>query len=171
MSVSVRADLVDLTREQVDVALRMGRGPWPQAQPWMDDALVPVVSPGLLRRRRPWPLKTLLELPLLHDLDPNTHWMRWRDEMGPGTLDVASGQAFHSSNLVLEAAAEGLGVALARKRLAQRELASGALVQPFGPYEIPLPQAYWIVLPQGHEANPTVRKFAVWLRQQAGAMG
>lgn len=167
LSVSVRAEVVDLAREQVDVALRMGNGPWPHARPWMDDVLIPVVSPSLLRGRKSWPLKALSELPLLHDLDPNAAWARWRDERGPKHLDVQAGQAFHSSHLVIEAAVQGLGVALARRRLAQRDLDTGALVQPFGPYAIRLPQAYWIVLRPGREGSAVVRRFVEWLEGQA----
>ncbi|MES5813317.1 LysR substrate-binding domain-containing protein [Pseudoxanthomonas sp. Soil82] len=168
ISVSVRSDLVDLSREQVDIALRMGAGPWPNARPWMDDALVPVASPSLLRRRTPWPLKTLRDLPLLHDHDPNAAWSRWRDGPGPATLDVSQGQSFPSSHLVIEAAAQGLGVALARRRLARRELDSGVLVQPFGPYEIPLPQAYWIVMPGNGKVPAALERFVDWLQARAG---
>lgn len=169
VSVSVRSDLVDLSRDQVDVALRMGTGPWPNALPWMDDALVPVANPGLLRRRTPWPLKTLLDLPLLHDHDPGAAWSRWRDGPGPAALDVSQGQSFPSSHLVIEAAAQGLGVALARRRLARRELDSGVLVQPFGPYEIRLPQAYWIVVPGNGPVPAAVDRFVHWLQGCADA--
>ena len=69
-----------------------------------------------------------------------------RDTSGGYKVDVSRGQTFASSHLVIEAAVQGLGVALARRRLAQRELDAGLLVAPFGPYEVSLPQAYWIVV-------------------------
>ncbi|KRG71533.1 LysR substrate-binding domain-containing protein [Pseudoxanthomonas dokdonensis] len=166
VSVSVRGALVDVQRDPVDVALRMGNGPWPHARPWMDDALVPVVSPVLLRGRLPWPLKRLRELPLLHDQDPNATWGRWRDELGPADLDVQRGQSLPASHLLIEAAAQGLGVALVRRRLAQRELDAGTLVMPFGRYAIPLPQAYWTVVRPTSARRPPVRSFLQWLDQQ-----
>lgn len=163
ISLSVRAGVEDVVRGDADVALRMGSGPWAHARAWMDDVLVPVASPRLWRGRRPWPLKALLELPLLHDQDPSTRWERWRDAVGPAGLDVSRGQTFASSHLVVEAAAQGLGVALARRRLARRELDAGLLVAPFGPYQVSLPQAYWIVVDPARAAEPAVRNFVRWL--------
>lgn len=163
VSLTVRAGVEDVARGDADVALRMGGGPWPHARAWLGDALVPVASPRLWRGRRPWPLKALLELPLLHDQDPSARWERWRDAVGPATLDVSRGQTFASSHLVIEAAVQGLGVALARRRLAQRELDAGLLVAPFGPYEVSLPQAYWIVVDPARLDDPAVRIFVRWL--------
>lgn len=163
VSLSVRAGVEDPSRGDADVALRMGSGPWPHARPWKDEVLVPVAHPQLARGRRPWPLKALLDLPLLHDQDPSTRWERWRDAVGPEGLDVSRGQTFASSHLVIEAAVQGMGVALARRRLAQRELEAGLLVQPFGRYEVRLPQAYWIVVHPDRAADPAVRRFVRWL--------
>jgi LysR family glycine cleavage system transcriptional activator len=169
VSVSVSADLLDLTREPVLVALRMGAGPWPGARPWMADVLLPVASPRLVRARKPLPLKALLDFPLLHDRDPNASWERWRDEIGPADLDTTTGEEFQSSHLVIESAAQGVGIALARARLVQPELKSGALVLPFGRYSLGLPQAYWIVTPPGVAPSPATRRFIQWLEAEARA--
>lgn len=78
------------------------------------------------------------------------------------------GSRSRPSHLVIEAAAQGLGVALARRRLARRELDSGVLVQPFGPYEIKLPQAYWIVMPGNGQVPAALERFVDWLQARAG---
>jgi len=74
---------------------------------------------------------------------------------------------FASSDLLLRAAAQGLGVALARHRLAQQELASGALVRPFETRAIDLGVAYWIVRPRGSTPREAVKILAAWLRREA----
>ncbi|HEX7199876.1 MAG TPA: LysR substrate-binding domain-containing protein, partial [Dongiaceae bacterium] len=104
---------------------------------------------------------------LLHDRDPSASWQLWRGKFGPAALDVRRGARFASSDLLLRAAAQGLGVALARARLAQEELASGALLRPFGPRRIVLGTAYWIVRPAGREARGAVNMLVSWLQQEA----
>lgn len=67
------------------------------------------------------------------------------------------------SRAATRTAVQGLGVALARRRLARRELDAGLLVAPFGPYQVSLPQAYWIVVDPARLDHPAVRHFVRWL--------
>jgi LysR family glycine cleavage system transcriptional activator len=169
LSVLVDSKPVNPGDSGADLALRMGEGPWPGAvaEPLMDDALYPVVSrevwASIGEARQP---KNLWKLPLLHDRDPAAGWDRWRRAFGPATLDLKAGSRFASSDLVLRAAAQGLGVALARHRLAADDVANGALVRPFGTAALPLPAAYWLVTP---DASPraSVRTVMTWLKSAA----
>ena len=157
--------------DDVDLAIRMGRGPWPDvdAEPLMDEVLFPVMSPAYWRDvGRPTRPAALSRLRLLHDRDPNTPWEAWRRAHGPGNLDVRKGPRFASSDLVLRAAALGQGVALARGRLAADELASGALVRPFGEAGLPLGPAYWAVLPTHGRWRPATAAVLAWLLREAG---
>jgi LysR family glycine cleavage system transcriptional activator len=152
-----------------DIAIRMGAGGWSgvSAQPLMDDALYPVMSPALWEQSgRPRDLASLRRLRLLHDRDPAASWQTWRDAQGPEGLDVRGGPRYASSDLVLRAAAQGLGVALARHRLTTEDLASGILVRPFGSATIPLAQAYWIVTPAPVTRN-AVKTLVAWLQREA----
>ncbi|TLY69658.1 MAG: LysR family transcriptional regulator, partial [Gammaproteobacteria bacterium] len=130
--------------------------------------LYPLLSPALWRQsgrfRDP---EELCRMRLLHDRDPNTSWQLWRQKYGPAALDVRRGPRFASSDLLLRAAAQGLGVALARHRLAQEDLASGALVRPFETRVIDLGAAYWIVRPRGGAPREAVTILLAWLRRQA----
>jgi LysR family glycine cleavage system transcriptional activator len=103
---------------------------------------------------------------LLHDRDPNASWAAWRARFGPPDLDVRRGPRFDSSDLVLRAAAQGLGVALARDRLAETEVANGSLVRLFGDLAILLPDAYWLITPRGERRGATNDVIA-WLRRDA----
>ena len=157
-----------------DIAIRTGKGPWPGllAEELMDERLYPVMSPDLWRQSgRPADPRQLRGLRLLHDRDPNTSWQLWRQKYGPAALDVRRGPRFASSDLLLRAAVQGLGVALARERLAHEELASGALLRPFGARAVDLGAAYWIVRPHGGAPREALRMLTAWLRQQTRSPG
>jgi LysR family glycine cleavage system transcriptional activator len=169
VSIRVEQRLEDLDGGEIDLAIRMGRGPWPgvRARPLMDDGLYPVMSPAYHaasgRPRKPADLRGLR---LLHDRDPNASWDAWRAAHGPASLDVRRGPRLASSDLVLRAAVQGQGVALARDRLARDDVASGALLRPLGDLDVKLGVGYWFVLPD-REPTPAAAQVLAWLEREA----
>jgi LysR family glycine cleavage system transcriptional activator len=160
----------NLAEQGADLAIRMGSGPWldGKCEPIMDDALYPVAS------RRHWnsigerqPGRALAKARLLHDRDPSSAWERWFAVHPLQGVDLRAGTRFTSSDLVLRAAAEGLGVALARDRLAVDDLATGVLFRPFGNTKVSVPRAYWLVQPPDEERRPAVLAVAQWIKAQA----
>ncbi|HKA87108.1 MAG TPA: LysR substrate-binding domain-containing protein [Haliangiales bacterium] len=151
-----------------DVALRTGRGPWPgvRAEALMSDHLIPVCAPPLAPRLRV--PADLARATLLHDEDPRAAWPIWLDAAGLGRPAWGErGPRIADGALLLLAAADGHGVALARARLAAVYLRDRRLVQPFGP-AVPLGPAYWLVLPaRGTPLPRAVRTFASWVREAA----
>ncbi|MGN6705228.1 MAG: LysR substrate-binding domain-containing protein [Rhodanobacter sp.] len=169
LSVQVEQRLDALDDGRIDLAIRMGTGPWPDlhAEALMDDVLYPVMSPTLWQTSgRPTRPTQLASLRLLHDRDPQASWEAWRSAHGPARLALQRGARYTSSDLVLRAAMQGQGVALARHRLAADDVANGSLVRPFGRLDVPLGTSYWIVRPP---AKPRAAVAAVidWLRWQA----
>ncbi|MER0240225.1 LysR substrate-binding domain-containing protein [Fulvimarina sp. MAC8] len=164
--------------EGSDLSIRMGRPrKGERAIALMDDGLVPVASSRLLakaRAARGGPtggatVATLLrDLPLLHDRDPNAGWSMWTERHGPGDADLASGSRFSSSDLVLRAAKQGQGVALARLRLAEDDLASGTLER-LSDETVLLPNAYWIVLRDEGTNRASIRAVRDWLIEEGSA--
>ncbi|KLN58974.1 LysR family transcriptional regulator [Kiloniella spongiae] len=149
-----------------DLAIRMGQGPWDglECTPLMDEQLFPVMSTSLwLKVGRPTELSALEELPLLHDRDPQASWQRWLSEQDSLDFDTRSGPRFASSDLVLRAAVQGLGVALARGRLVEDDLATGLLIKPFEGKEAMLAQAYWLLHPKGKKKSIAIAKVIEWL--------
>jgi LysR family transcriptional regulator, glycine cleavage system transcriptional activator len=174
VSILVDQRLDDLRVSGSDLAIRMGAGPWPGvvAQRLMDDALYPVMSPKAWQKAgRPSVPGDLRQLRLLHDRDPFATWSMWRGQHGPQSLDVRKGPRFSSSDLVLRAAAQGLGVALARHRLVGDDLETGVLVRPFGTLSVPIANAYWIISRPGGEARQATATMVTWLRQAAERQG
>ena len=156
--------------EGADLAVRMGGRPWPgfTCIPLMDDELYPVVSPVYWAAHgRPSTPRDLRRLRLLHDRDPNASWALWKKHHGPPALDTRIGPRLTSSDLVLAGAEQGLGVALARHRLAGDTIESGTLLRPFGDARVALPNAYWIVLSDTAAVRDAVGVVVDWLESEA----
>jgi LysR family glycine cleavage system transcriptional activator len=88
-----------------------------------------------------------------------------------GGSDLRSGPRYASSDLVLRAALQGLGVALARHRLVHDLLRSGALIRPFGGHQVDLAEAYWLLTPDGQTPRTAVAQVAGWLQSKAAEPG
>jgi LysR family glycine cleavage system transcriptional activator len=135
----------------------------------MDEQVFPVVAPQLWDQLgRPTKVVDLLGVPLLHDRDPATSWATWRKEIGPERLDIRHGPRLTSSDLILRAAEQGQGVALARARLTSESLESGTLIRPFGDSKLDLGVNYWIVVNPDTNGRRVVRSIIEWLLAEAG---
>jgi LysR family glycine cleavage system transcriptional activator len=169
-SLIIEQKLDDLGSGEIDLAIRMGRGDWPDVhcEPLMNDALYPVMSPAFWKKAaKPDKPAELAGVRLLHDRDPHASWELWRAAFGPKSLDVRSGQRFASSDLVLRAAIQGQGVALARHQLAADEIASGALIRPIAGLQVDIGPAYWIVMAPRLRLRAAVAAVVAWLKLEA----
>lgn len=170
VSVVVDQKLDDPRAMSSDFAIRMGAGPWADvvAQPLMGDELYPVMSPSFWEAAgKPSRPVQLRGLRLLHDRDPAAGWPPWREAFGPPELNVRQGPRFASTDLVLRAAAQGMGVALARDRLVRDDLASGALIRPFAGSAVQLDAAYWLVMPKHAAVRDAAKVVMAWLKREA----
>lgn len=89
--------------------------------------------------------------------------------MGPAALDVQKGARFDSTALVLQAAAQGIGAALARGRLAETELKSGSLVRFLGDRAVTLEAAYWLIRSEQHATSSAAHAVIEWLKTNVDA--
>jgi LysR family glycine cleavage system transcriptional activator len=85
-------------------------------------------------------------------------------------VDARRGPIFTDSGMVVQAAAEGQGVALARRLLAAGDLAAGRLMQPFD-VSIPHDLAYYLVCPEATAEQPKIAAFRGWLTTEAASDG
>ncbi len=169
VSVITQQATLDPARQGADMALRMGSEPSVEGKSelLMDDALYPVASPEYWRGLRVANAKrAIASARLLHDRDPSSAWERWFRPFPATGVNLRAGPRFTSSDLVLRAAAVGLGLALARDRLAASDIAAGVLIRPFGACEVKLARAYWLVLPSAGLASAAQETVAQWLREQ-----
>ena len=161
------------TAADADFFIRMGSGPWDNvvATPLMDDALYPVVNPAYWETNgRPSRLTDLGRLRLLNDRDPQTSWTAWMSIHGPMDLDVRSGPRLTSSDLLVDAAKRGAGVALARHRLVGEEISSGALLRPFGDLKVVIRNAYWMLTPKGCSTSVAAEQTMAWFGNAASKL-
>jgi LysR family glycine cleavage system transcriptional activator len=134
---SAAIEIVDLSAGEVDVAIRYGSGRYPglEVRRLMSETVIPVISPELLGQQaleRPEDLKHHI---LLHDGSPDLDdscpdWPMWLAARGVRGVDGMRGPRFNQSSLVIEAAVNGRGVALAKRTLAQADLEAERLVAP-----------------------------------------
>ena len=164
--------LTDFGAGEVDCAIRYGAGDYPGlvVEKLLAEAVFPVASPSLLKGRHP--LRTQEDLRhhvFLHDDSPDVDascpdWATWLRASG---LNInPAGPRFNQSALVLEAAAAGQGVALAKSRLAEADLRSGRLVRPFGAAQ-KVELFYFFVAPAHKTRLRRVRVFYEWLVKES----
>jgi len=166
--ITTSTHLVDFQREEVDMAVRYGRGHWPgvRAQWLMAEDIFPVCSPALLKDARPLRRpEDLAHHTLLHASVSREDWRLWLTAAGlPVSLALRRGLNFDQSFMALQAAMEGLGVALGRTRLVERDIAAGRLVVPFD-VMLPSDAGFYIVAPEETADAPKIRLFRDWLVQ------
>lgn len=174
--IDVRIDatrrVVDFAREAVDVAIRYGAGSYPglRVDCLFEEYVFPVCSPRLLHGQ--YPLRTPRDLRhhvlLRSEWNPRyptwPDWEMWLKAAGLDELDASKGPEFsgESESLLLQAAVEGQGVALASSVLVADDLAAGRLVKPFeGGFTVDF--CYFVVCPAAVADAPKIRAFREWL--------
>ena len=167
LRVSATMHHVDFAREEVDLAVRHGDGNWAGlgVVRLCSERLFPVCSPKLVSgRNRITTASDLLKFPLLR-LDDWKTWSRWCEAAGL-TDPVAHGPVLNRASMLIDAAVDGQGVALARTALAAWDLINGRLVRPID-VSLRVSKTYWIVCPKATSALPKITMFREWLLAQA----
>lgn len=165
---------IDLLAERVDIGVRYGAGRWPGlvAVKLMDEQVFPVCAPTSARPRK---LADLARCTLIHDLSMPARsgfptWRAWLDERSLAHVSTAHGLRINNSAAVLQAAIDGLGVALGRSVMVRDDLEAGRLVRPFGQAGVAPAQAYYAVYRDASPARPQVAAFRDWLLEEAAAI-
>lgn len=154
---------VPLGGNDVDVALRIGRGGWADADAeyLMEELVFPVCAPSLAKRlKRP---EDLLKVPIVIDGPSVFSWDVWLEPAGLGGAKLDTRHVFSDGSLCLDAAIGGQGVFLAWETLADFALRHGQLVEPFS-LRVPTGRTTWFVTPKGRRLSQAVRAFRDWVR-------
>ena len=163
--------LVDFRSGDVDAAIRYGRGQWPglRADWLMADQMFPVCSPALLAGKKPLNKpEDLADHVLLHSSAGNDDdWRLWLTAAGlPTNLSKQPGVTFDLVFMTVQAAIDGLGVAMGRTSYVQDDIAKGRLVVPFE-ITLPVDAGFYLVSPQTRADSPKLSAFRNWLTQIA----
>jgi LysR family glycine cleavage system transcriptional activator len=165
--ITTSTNLVEFRSGDVDAAIRYGRGHWQglRADWLMADELFPVCSPALLTSRRP--LRTpedLRDHVLLHTgASDSDDWRLWLTAAGlPTEISKQPGITFDLSLMTVQAAVDGIGVAMGRTSYVQDDIAKGRLVVPFN-ITLPADAGFYLVSPEGSADPPKLKAFRDWL--------
>ncbi len=163
----------DFDKNQFDVGVRFGLGEWPglRTELLLPIRMTPLCSPALLQSgaelQSP---QDIAKYPLIHadvddESDVYSEWQAWLIAMGANEVDCSSGLSFQDPGLALNAARDGLGIAMGYLELAADDLVSGQLVRPFAA-EVQHPWPYFLVVPDNRIDDPQVQIFCDWLRAE-----
>jgi LysR family glycine cleavage system transcriptional activator len=158
---------IDLDAEAIDLAIRCGRGAHPHRTSvrLFEEHCYPIASPEHASALDIGAPERLLALPLIHDSDALT-WRAWFAQQGLDYRQRPHDRRFEDYNLVLDAAANGLGIALARPPLVENALRSGRLVR-VDHRSVLNPSAYWLDRPR-HVPRAAARTLARRIMAEAG---
>jgi LysR family glycine cleavage system transcriptional activator len=174
LRISATVGLADFKRDRVDLAIRLGRGNYPDlhAELLFGEMLAPLCAPQLVagkgRLRNPDDLR---KQRLLHDTSlPGEHeqssWERWLARAGAKHVPAHRGARFSLAEHAMQAAIDGAGVVLGRLVLAEADLAAGRLLRPFKTV-LPLDVSYFLVMPKASLRRSEVQSFRDWLYHTA----
>jgi LysR family glycine cleavage system transcriptional activator len=168
---SMRA--LDLATEDVDIAIRFGKGDYPglHSLRLFEEEVTPMCAPSLLRGAAP--LETPEDLrrhKLIRDeswsFAPEAPgWRAWLAAAGVTGIDPDRGVDFNQADHALDAAISGVGVVLGRRHLASEDIAAGRLVAPF---DLTVRSGlYFTALCEPHRLEePHIRAFFDWLETE-----
>lgn len=159
----------DFTQGTVDLDIRYGVPNWPDlvVEPLFEERIVPLASPAFLRAQRLRRIDQLLDVPLIQSNVNVVQWSDWfkaySDKRPPERLSLR----FDRAQMAMEAAIQGLGVALESAMLAAGHIREGKLRPVFGLDKCVRVKAHFAVYPARHAKRPTVEAFLAWVHAEA----
>lgn len=173
IEISISTDLRDTLAERslLDCAIRFGDGEWPmlQSRILMTERHIAVCAPALLDKVKQNGHVDLSSFTFLHVLAAADQryltWQHWLDAAGLGDTDVRGGMEFDLLDMVIEAACNGLGIAVVDRFMIGRQLDSGELV-PVLDVEVEGHESYWLVTRTDQPEAGNVQHFRAWLLKE-----
>lgn len=153
---------VDFARGGFDLAIRVGRGPWPEeavVAPLFAETFGVVMAPRWVDRALP----ALKGVPLLRSSTRPRVWTAWAERACVG-VEGEQGTEFEHFYFMLEAATAGMGACVAPWHLVIEDMRAGRLVAPFGFVASGL--EYVALRPRRRHRKAAV--FVDWLVEEAG---
>lgn len=156
---------IDFEREDMDCAIRSGHGQWQglHTEYLFSETFTPVCTPKLAQA-----LQTpndLLNYPLLHALLRPDDWHVWLAAAGITAQHHQHGQTFETRNFAIQAAVDGVGIAMIDPSLVTKEVNAGQLVLPFS-QTLADNNAYYLVYPEQYTSLDRIQAFQAWLLAQ-----
>ena len=165
MFLDTNDEIVDIRNSEIDVALRYGVPDWDHlyCERLMDEDLIVVASPSLTATEKlPMAPSAIARLSLLHD-HFNPAWDKWADAVGLSRTELGSSHlTFRDSAVLIAAAIDGQGAALARRILVQDDLDAGRIIR-LDATNISLERALYFVCRRGDQDRAAILALKNWL--------
>jgi DNA-binding transcriptional LysR family regulator len=154
---------------QADLDIRYGVPLWPnlEVEPLFEERVLPLASPAFIRRHRLKKPEGLLRVPLIQSAVSVVQWSDWFAAFTNQRAPDRFALRFDRAQLSLDAATQGLGVALESATNAGRHLGEGKLSPIFGFEQSIRVKAHFLVYPARHAKRPPVAAFIEWIRSEA----
>jgi DNA-binding transcriptional LysR family regulator len=159
----------DFALGQADIDIRYGVPQWPNlvVEPLFEERIVPLASPAFIQEHRLKRPEHLLDVPLIQSTVSVVQWPDWfaafAEQRAPDRFAVR----FDRAQMSLEAAMQGLGVALESTTNAGRHIAERKLRPVFGLDKAIKVKVHFAVYPARHAKRPPVEAFLTWLHREA----
>ena len=159
----------DFELGQADIDLRYGVPNWPDlvVEPLFEERIVPLASPAFIQEHRLKRPEHLLGVKLIQSNVSVIQWPDWfaafTDKRAPDRFAVR----FDRAQMSLDAATQGLGVALESTTIASRHIAERKLQPVFGLEKAIKVKAHFAVYPARHAKRPPVEAFLAWVHGEA----
>jgi DNA-binding transcriptional LysR family regulator len=159
----------DFALGQADLDIRYGAPNWPglEVEPIFEEQITPLASPNVIREQRLKRPEQLANTPLIQSNVNVVQWSDWfatfTDQRAPERFALR----FDRAQMSLEAAAQGVGVALESTSIAEHYLAQGSLKPVFGLAKSIRVKAHFAVYPARHAKRAPVEAFLTWLHCEA----
>ncbi|MBX3666209.1 MAG: transcriptional regulator GcvA [Burkholderiales bacterium] len=167
---STRRESVNVALRSADVVIRRGPETWKgvHSRLVLRETITPVCHPRLSARLRS--VSDLRQQVWLHAEARPSDWKTWLDIAGVPELAPKRLSRFDHSALALEAAADGMGIAMGPLSMIGGELHSGVLCMPF-PKLVARTPGYYVICRKDRESDAKVRQFCEWLAGEGEAAG
>ena len=159
----------DFALGQADLDIRYGVPNWADVviEPLFEERILPLASPAYIREQRLRRVDQLLDLPLIQSNVSVVQWSDWfrrfSDKRAPNRFSLR----FDRAQMSLDAASQGLGVALESATMAGKHVGEGRLRPVFGADKSITVKAHFAVYPARHAKRSSVEAFLAWVHGQA----
>lgn len=169
LAIDTQRTLEPVRTSDIDVEIRYGRptGSGLEVEPLRKESILPLCSPMLIRGTSP--LRDIADLSnhtLIESKFSQVTWSMWLSARKASIPNLRH-LLFDRTNLALQAAVYGLGVALEGDFLAKEELATGRLVTPFLLRDTAMRITLrYLVIPSSKRKSHTIRSFRDWIMRE-----
>jgi len=167
VEVTLAAPNLDFETTQLDVAILRGVGTWLNARSveLFAEEIAVVASPGLVELGAKLDEKDFAKFPMLQNASRPSMWLHWLRLSGLSHQGRIQGTRFAHTEMLINAAAQGIGIAIVPVCYIEGELARNELHMPFGP-PIFSGDSYYAVYPERKAHQPSVVAFRDWVTRE-----